>query len=434
MVGSLMATYLGKKGYKVDVFERRPDMRRADIPAGRSINLAMSDRGWRALAQVGAEETIRELAIPMHGRLMHSEQGDTNFMPYGKEGQFINSVSRGELNMRLLTMAEETGNINVQFNMRCAEVKLKEGTLTFTNEETGDSVTKTYDKVFGTDGAFSAIRSAMLKTDRFDYWQFYISSGYKELTMPPVPDKKWAIDNGALHIWPRKNFMLIALPNLDGSFTCTLFNPFEGETGFDSIKSHDDVTQFFETYFKDALPHMPTLLEDWDNNATSSLVTVRCEPWNHGDKFLILGDASHAVVPFYGQGMISGFEDVRLFNEMLEQEGTWDGIFAKFSKSRKPDADGISQLALDNYIEMRDLVADPHFIKKRKISGRIHELYPEKWMPLYSMVTFSHIPYREAYQKGQDQNAILEKLVANGISETSSDDELKNALSGILDI
>lgn len=432
-MGSLMATYLGKKGYKVDVFERRPDMRRADIPAGRSINLAMSDRGWRALAQVGAEETIRELAIPMHGRLMHSEQGETNFMPYGKEGQYINSVSRGELNMRLLTMAEETGNINVQFNMRCTDVKLKEGTLSFKNEETGDSVTKTYDKIFGTDGAFSAIRNAMMRTDRFNYSQFYISSGYKELTMPPVPGKKWAIDNGALHIWPRKNFMLIALPNLDGSFTCTLFNPYEGETGFDSIKSHDDVTKFFETYFKDALPHMPTLLEDWDNNATSSLVTVRCEPWNYGDNFLILGDASHAIVPFYGQGMISGFEDVRLFNEMLEQEGTWDGLFAKYSKMRKPDADGISQLALDNYVEMRDLVADPHFIKKRKISSRIHDLYPEKWMPLYSMVTFSHIPYGQAYQKGQEQNDILEKLVASGISETSSDDELKKALNGILD-
>lgn len=428
MVGSLLANYLAKEGFKAHVFERRPDMRNIELQAGRSINLAMSDRGWRALRQVGAEETIRALAIPMHGRLMHDVEGNTNFMPYGKEGQFINSVSRSELNMRLMNLAEATGNVQFYFNQRCTNVDLDAGTLTFIDESSGEEHHKAYDKIFGTDGAFSAIRTAMMKTDRFNYSQFYISSGYKELTMPPVPNKKWAIDKGALHIWPRKSFMLIALPNLDGSFTCTLFMPYAGEQGFDNLDTDEKVMAFFKEHFPDALPHMPTLLQDWKENATSSLVTVRCEPWNYKERFLLLGDASHAIVPFYGQGMISGFEDVRLLLDLLHERGGWDGLFATYSEKRKPDGDGISQLALDNYTEMRDLVADEHFIAKRKLSGRIHELFPQDWLPLYSMVTFSHMPYSQAYAKGQWQDQVLEELMQKHLSADATDKVLKDAV------
>ncbi|MCB0736259.1 MAG: FAD-dependent monooxygenase [Bacteroidetes bacterium] len=434
LVGSLLANYMAKRSIQVDMFERRPDMRRTDIPAGRSINLAMSDRGWRALEVVGAEETIRELAIPMHGRLMHDVEGNTHFMPYGKEGQYINSVSRGELNMRLLSLAEKTGKVNTYFDERCTNVDLDNGTLTFTNENTGVETTNTYDRIFGADGAFSAIRNAMMRRDRFNYSQYYITSGYKELTMPPVPEKKWAIDNGALHIWPRKDFMLIALPNLDGSFTCTLFMPFDGEEGFDNLKTHDQVQAFFEKYFPDALQHMPTLLEDWDSNATSPLMTVSCNPWNHKGKFLLMGDAAHAVVPFYGQGMIAGFEGVRILNEMLDKYENWDVAFEEYSKYRQPDGDGIRQLALDNYREMRDLVADEHFIRKRQLSGKIHEIFGENWMPLYTMVTFSHVRYSEAYAKGQWQNKVLNELVATGLSKDSSEAEIKAAVMPYLKV
>lgn len=432
LVGSLLATQLAQKGFNVDLYERRSDLRRTDISAGRSINLALSDRGLRALAQVGAEEAMRKISIPMHGRQLHDQEGNESYMPYGKDGQYINSISRGDLNKHLMDLAEATGKVNLQFNMPCVDVDLDTATISFKNEQTGDLVTKQYDRIFGTDGAFSVGRGKMMKTDRFNYSQFYISSGYKELSMPPVPGKKWAIEKNALHIWPRKSFMLIALPNEDGSFTCTLFMPFEGDVAFEHIKTDEDVVDFFNTYFPDAVPHMTTLLEDWHNNATSSLVTVKTDPWNHKGKVLLLGDAAHAIVPFYGQGMNAGFEDVRVFNDYLEKYDDWDKLFKEYSKERVPDGHAIAELALRNYIEMRDLVADPHFVKKRALSGRISDILEGAWLPLYSMVTFSHIRYSEALKKGDEQNAILEELVAKGISAESSDQEIKDAVAPYL--
>lgn len=432
LVGSLLATQLAQKGFNVDLYERRSDLRRTDISAGRSINLALSDRGLRALAQVGAEEAMRKISIPMHGRQLHDQEGNESYMPYGKDGQYINSISRGDLNKHLMDLAEATGKVNLQFNMPCVDVDLDTTTISFKSEQTGDLVTKQYDRIFGTDGAFSVGRGKMMKTDRFNYSQFYISSGYKELSMPPVPGKKWAIEKNALHIWPRKSFMLIALPNEDGSFTCTLFMPFEGDVAFEHIKTDEDVVNFFNTYFPDAVPHMTTLLEDWHNNATSSLVTVKTDPWNHKGKVLLLGDAAHAIVPFYGQGMNAGFEDVRVFNDYLEKYEDWDKLFKEYSKERVPDGHAIAELALRNYIEMRDLVADPHFVKKRALSGRISDILEGAWLPLYSMVTFSHIRYSEALKKGDEQNAILEELVAKGISAESSDQEIKDAVTPYL--
>lgn len=424
LVGSLLAAQLAKKGFSVDLYERRSDLRRNDISAGRSINLALSDRGLRALAGVGAEEAMRKISIPMHGRMLHDVEGNEAFMPYGKDGQYINSISRGDLNKHLMDMAEQSGKVNLMFDMPCMDVDLETATITFKNSNTNEVVTKQYDRIFGTDGAFSIGRSKMMKTDRFNYSQFYISSGYKELSMPPVPGKKWAIDKNALHIWPRKSFMLIALPNEDGSFTCTLFMPFEGDVAFEHIKTDEEVLSFFNTYFKDAVPHMTTLLDDWHNNATSSLVTVKSEPWNHKDKVLLLGDAAHAIVPFYGQGMNAGFEDVRVFNDYLDKYSDWEQLFKEYSEERVPDGHAIAELALRNYTEMRDLVADPHFVKKRALSGRIGGLFEDQWLPLYSMVTFSHIRYSEALEKGERQNEILEQLVAQGLSADSTDNEI----------
>lgn len=433
LVGSLLSLYMARNGYDVEVLERRPDMRKAKLSAGRSINLALSDRGWKALEQVGAADSIREIAIPMSGRMIHDLSGEKSFMQYGQDDQAIYSVSRGELNKRLMEMAEQTGKVNFRFNQRCEDVDLDAPSLLVEDTLSGSTEKRSYSRIIGTDGAFSAIRSRMMKNDRFNYWQFYIESGYKELTIPPVEGAKWALDKNSLHIWPRGKFMLIALPNMDGSFTCTLFFDFEGELSFDSIKTPEDVEQFFNEQFKSAVPHMPTLIEDYFENATSSLVTIRCAPWNYQDKVLIMGDASHAIVPFYGQGMNSGFEDCSIFNSMLNaHKGDWASLFEEFSKTRKPDADAISELALNNFIEMRDLVADEHFVTKRALSTRIHEMYGDRWIPLYSMVTFSHMPYSEALRKGKEQDALLEKLVAQGAKADLEDGKLRELVDQLI--
>lgn len=414
LVGSLWAAYMAKRGYAVDVYERRPDMRKTTISAGRSINLALSNRGWRALNVVDMEKAVREIAIPMPGRMIHEENGEKKFMPYGKGDQAIFSVSRGDLNMLLMDKAEEKDNIHFFFNQRCLDVNLEESTLYFLDETSNKKIQKKYDLIFGTDGAFSAIRTSMMKTDRFNYSQFYLEHGYKELSIPPGETEKWQIDKNALHIWPRKSFMLIALPNLDGSFTVTLFLAFEGEVSFEKLVTDDDVKAFFRKYFPDALEVMPTLIDDWHFNPTSSLVTVRCSPWHYNNNTLIFGDASHAIVPFYGQGMNAGFEDCRIIDEVIDMfDGNWPDILKYVSKHRIKDGNAISELALQNFIEMRDLVADPHFVKKRNLSRKINDIMPEEWIPLYSMVTFSHMPYSEALSRGKKQDLILEQLISN---------------------
>ena len=431
LVGSLLAALLAKKGHHIDLIERRPDLRKADISAGRSINLALSDRGLKALELIGLADQMKAISIPMTGRYLHDEDGTVRQMPYGKEGQHILSISRGQLNQKLLDVAEETGQVDLKFNAPCKHIDLNSNTITTQDYADKTEETTSYQHIFGTDGAFSVVRDRMMRGDRFDYSQHYISSGYKELSMPPVEGKKWAIDKNFLHIWPRKSFMLIALPNLDGSFTCTLFMPFEGEYSFSKLTNDAEVKTFFQTHFADAVPHMTTLMEDWHQNATSSLVTVKASPWHFEDKALLLGDAAHAIVPFYGQGMNAGFEDVTVLEELMSKGGNWADIFKQFSQKRVADGHAIADLAIANYTEMRDLVADPHFVKKRALSGKISQLMPDTWLPLYSMVTFSHIPYHEALAKGKNQDEILEKLVAAGLSVDSSDDAIKAAIKSL---
>lgn len=413
LVGSLQALYLAKQGHDVKVFERRPDMRQAEINAGKSINLALSDRGWKALAGVGMEEAIREISIPMKGRMMHDVEGNLTFQPYGLEGQAIYSVSRGDLNAKLMTAAEKHDNVSFFFNEKCLDFNLNTNEVNFENQVTKDVSEYKFNHIFGTDGAFSAVRSRMMKTDRFNYSQSYLKHGYKELSIPPAADGSHRIDKNCLHIWPRGKFMMIALPNLDGSFTVTLFFPFEGENSFEELDTKEKVQRFFEKTFPDSLEHMPHLLEEYFSNPTSSLVTVRCEPWNIEDRVLILGDAAHAVVPFYGQGMNSGFEDCSAFAELQAVYGSdWKKLFSEFSKQRKPNADAIADLALRNHIEMRDLTADPNFLLQKKIEKKMHEKYPDKWIPLYSQVTFTHIPYAEALKNGEEQDKIMEKIMS----------------------
>ncbi|UPT66620.1 MAG: FAD-dependent monooxygenase [Sphingobacteriales bacterium JAD_PAG50586_3] len=410
LVGSLLSIYLAKRGHNVTVYERRPDMRDTSIPAGRSINLAMSDRGLRGLAGVGLEEEIRKICIPMHGRMIHDVQGNTNFQRYGKEGQFINSVSRGELNKLLMTEAEKAG-VKIHFNSRLASLDLNTATAKFIDANNNEIVAQA-DTLLGTDGAFSAARMALMTgSDRFDYSQTYLEHGYKELTILPV-NGEFALDQTALHIWPRGGYMLIALPNLDKTFTCTLFFPFEGEDSFATYNTVVKGREFFERIFPDALALMPEFDEEWAGNPVSSLVTVRCLPWKYKDKLLLVGDAAHAIVPFYGQGMNCGFEDCTVLDQLLGAHNDLTTVFTEFEKLRKPNADAVAELALMNFVEMRDKVADPMFVLRKKIEAKFNAKHPTLWLPLYSMVTFSDIPYAEALTLGQWQNSIMEKVMA----------------------
>jgi kynurenine 3-monooxygenase len=410
LVGSLLSIYLAKRGHDVTVYERRPDMRDTSIPAGRSINLAMSDRGLRGLAGVGLEEEIRKICIPMHGRMIHDIKGNTNFQRYGKEGQFINSVSRGELNKLLMTEAEKAG-VKIHFNTRLNTLDLNTATAKFVDGY-GQEIVAEADTMFGTDGAFSAARMALMTgSDRFDYSQTYLEHGYKELTILPV-NGEFAMDHTALHIWPRGGYMLIALPNLDKTFTCTLFFPFEGEESFAAIDTVAKARTFFERVFPDALALMPEFDEEWANNPAASLCTVRCLPWKYKDKLLLVGDAAHAIVPFYGQGMNCGFEDCTVLDQLLESHSDLTQVFAEFEKLRKPNANAVAELALMNFVEMRDKVADPMFVLRKKIEAKFNAKHPALWLPLYSMVTFSDIPYADALTLGQWQNSIMEKVMA----------------------
>jgi kynurenine 3-monooxygenase len=410
LVGSLLSIYLVKRGYRVSLFERRGDMRKQDVGGGRSINLALSNRGIKALNEVGLAESIRKTAIPMHGRMIHAVDGQLNFMPYGKEGQFINSISRSGLNMVLMDEAEKLG-VQIHFNHKIDSVDLNHTRLILSTANGGQS-TVNGGQIIGADGAYSAVRSAFQVSDRFDYSQSYIEHGYKELTIPASRAGEFLMEKNALHIWPRESFMLIALPNPDASFTCTLFFPFEGPLSFDKIKSKEDVQAFFRKYFPDAIPLMPDLEEDFLSNPSSSLVTVKCWPWVKNNTLLI-GDAAHGIVPFFGQGMNAGFEDCRVLNDLLNQyQDDWQKVLPEFQQLRKPDTDAIAQLALDNFIEMRDLVDDPLFILRKKIEARLHQLFPDQWIPLYSMVTFNeNIRYSEALDIGRKQKKIMDDIL-----------------------
>lgn len=402
LVGSLLSIYLAKRGHTVNLYERRSDMRKQEMSAGRSINLALSDRGWRALEGVGIDKKVREVAIPMPGRMLHQEDGSTGFQPYGIGDQAIYSVSRGGLNALLMDEAEKAG-VTIHFNQGVEEVDLDNYEVLLS-----DGTTLNPDLTFGADGAFSRVRLSMMKTDRFDYSQYYLPHGYKELSIPPAEGGGWRIEKNALHIWPRHSFMLIALPNLDGSFTCTLFAPFDGPNGFNQLTSNEAVVTYFEKHFPSALEHMPTLVEDINENPTSSLVTVRCYPWSQGGRVALIGDASHAIVPFYGQGMNCGFEDCTILDQFMSEHGDdWKSVFSAYEQSRKPSGDAIADLAFRNFVEMRDKVADDAFLYRKQIERILHERYPEEFIPLYSQVTFSHIPYEKALAAGEDQDAFF---------------------------
>lgn len=410
--GALIATQLARAGFEVEVVERRQDPRRTGKAEGRSINLALSTRGLHALDQVGLKQAILSIAVPMRGRRMHAVDGSLTFQPYGTEpDQQIWSMSRGVLNQTLVEAAEEAG-ARVRFGQRVTWVDAADGVVHLEDSVTGSATSARGDLVVGADGAFSAVRSTLQRGDRFDYSQNYLAHGYKELHIPAGGGGSFALDPHALHIWPRGGFMMIALPNQEGSFTCTLFLAFEGDPSFARLNTEEEVRRFFETTFPDAVPLMPTLFEDFFANPTSSLVTVRCHPWHQG-KVVLLGDAAHAVVPFYGQGANASFEDCVVLDACLKRHAKdWTAAFAAYEEVRKRHADALADLAIGNFIEMRDKVASRTFLLRKKTEKLLHRALPWWYVPLYSMVSFSRTPYADAVDKAARQDRIVLAVAA----------------------
>ncbi len=409
--GPLLAILLRQRGFDVEVYERRPDMRQVRVNAGRSINLALSARGIYALQQTGLWERMRSIIIPMRGRMMHSLAGELTFQPYGQnETEVINSISRAELNIALMNAAEEQG-ATIHFNQRCTGYDMETGTIRLREGNPRSETSCQPTVLIACDGSTSAIRMAMLKLNRFDFSQQHLGHGYKELTIPAGARGEHLLETNALHIWPRGNLMLIALPNIDGTFACILFLPFEGPESFASLNTPEQVRAFFQSRFADAAQLMPQLTENYFANPTGSMVTIKCSPWHVGGKALLLGDAAHAIVPFFGQGINCGFEDCTALVDLIDQHGSdWARIFPEFESQRKTNTDAIADMAVENFIEMRDRVADSRFLFRKKVELALEQKYPKLFIPKYAMVTFHRIPYSVALARGTVQDRMLEEL------------------------
>ncbi|MDY7228969.1 FAD-dependent oxidoreductase [Hyalangium rubrum] len=422
LVGSLLSLFLARRGFQVEVFERRPDMRRETVDAGRSINLAISARGLHALRQVGLEEEARRHAIPMRGRMIHPVSGALALQPYGKDdSQHINSISRAWLNKYLMTHAEETGRVRIRFRQRLQHVDFAAGTLSFLDEAGGATRQERAPVLMGTDGSGSVVRQEMTKLPGFSSNSELLSHGYKELTIPAGPGGSFRMEKNALHIWPRGAYMLIALPNEDGSFTCTLFLPFEGPVSFASLNSPGTLTAFFEEQFPDAVPLIPELTHDFFHNPTGTMVTVKGAPWHVGGRALLLGDAAHAIVPFFGQGMNCGFEDCVVLDSLLSRHTRWEDVFTEFFHLRKTNADAIADMAVENFIEMRDSTASPRFLLEKQVEKVLLNAFPGQFLSRYTLVSFSRVPYRLAYQVGTLAGGIVSEL-AEGLKRAEDVD------------
>ncbi len=432
LVGSLLAIYLRKHGHEITVFDRRPDIRNIEF-SGRSINLAMSNRGWNALREVGIDNEIRKIGIPLDKRAMHVVGQPEYYQKYGKEGEAIWSISRGVLNKKMIDLAEDAG-VAFRFNEKVWDVDLPDAKIYTGETEKSEWQEYQYDMIFGCDGAFSRVRHKMQRRSRFDYSQDFIDVGYKELTIPANADGSYKLDKNSFHIWPRGKFMLIAMPNLDGSFTCTLFMPFEGEVSFENIKTKQQAQEFFATYFPNVMQVMEDLLEDFFRNPTSAMVTMKCYPWTYWDKVALVGDSAHAIVPFYGQGMNAGFEDIFVLNQLIEKhKNDWETIFSEYQITRKPNADAIAELSYRNFMEMSSKTADSNFLLQKKIEKRFAAKYPDKWIPAYSRVTFSDRPYSEALALGDAQEELMQQVMKMpNIAELWDSEEVEQRILALL--
>ena len=416
LCGSLLAIRMAERGFEVEVYERMPDIREGIKDAGRSINLALSARGLKALEKGGLKSTILEECIPMRGRMIHPLGGEAFLSPYsGRESDYINSVSRPGLNIMLLKEAGKRENITLNFNTKVTKLDLENAIITYSKD--GETHTDSGAVVLGTDGAGSVVRKSMMaQTTKllFNYSQDFLRTGYKELSILPGESNTWKIHKEALHIWPRDEFMIIALPNIDGSFTLTMFHPYGGEEGFNALQSPEKRQAFFEKYYPDLLPYIPHYQEEYEENPIGTLGTIKCFPWQAYGKALIMGDASHAIVPFYGQGMNSSLEDVRVFDELMdEHDGDWDKLFKKFEQERVVNCNSIADLAIDNFHEMKDHVNDVAFMRKRKIEMQLEQQFPDYYSK-YSLVTFRpELSYSQAMKRGRAQDKMLLELCGN---------------------
>jgi kynurenine 3-monooxygenase len=433
LVGAMAACFLAKRGYPVDIYERRADLRKHEISAGRSINLALANRGIFSLQQLGLMQQVSKLLIPMRGRLVHNLDGSACFQPYGqKSDDVIYSVSRAALNGLLLDTAEATGKVRIRFNRELAGVDFEQKQAAFIDSGSAIKEAVSFDRLIGADGAGSRTRQLLGQLPQNSSeleWREQVEPldhQYKELEIPAGPGARFQLEKHALHIWPRGGFMLIALPNLDGSFTVTLFLPqsstAEGEPGFSSLQTPGDVETFFQTYFADVADLIPDLANRFLSSPIGHLGTVRCSPWNLRGTAVLIGDAAHAIVPFHGQGMNAGFEDCALLDSLIEQApGDWEEIFRNFSAARIADANAIADMALENYIEMRDSVRDAKFLLKKAIGFELEKRFPRQFTPRYSMVMFQRLPYAEAQRKGEINKVILSRL-AKGVERVEQVD------------
>jgi kynurenine 3-monooxygenase len=418
LAGSLLALLLARRGHRVTIHERRPDPRKLRASSGRSINLALANRGIHALERAGVMDRVRPALIPMAGRMLHDEGGALKLVPYGnKPHEVIYSVSRGGLNAALVDAAEATGRVAIRFGEAATGVDFDRRRLLLRSGDDPAPRESPYEVLLGTDGSASAVRTAIVERTGGESVEEPLGHGYKELSIPAAPGGGFRIEKNALHIWPRGEYMLIALPNADGSFTATLFLPNRGEESFDALRTPDDVRRLFENRFPDAIPLIPDLAGDFFGNPTGHLETIRCRPWSFSDQALVLGDAAHAIVPFHGQGMNAAYEDCAALDDALEKDGrSWEGIFAGFEASRRPDTDAIADMALENYVEMRATVREPLFQLKKELSFRLEERHPGRFVPRYSMVMFHRIPYVEAKRRGGIQDGILDELTRSARS------------------
>ncbi|MBD3258967.1 kynurenine 3-monooxygenase [candidate division GN15 bacterium] len=413
LTGTLLSLYFARRGFEVDVFEKRPDMRAADIPGGRTIVMSLSHRGLRALDGVGLQDAVLKTTFPKYGRAVHLCDGSVQEQAYGRDGDAINTVDRKELNCLLMNKAEATGRIRLFFEMRLQHLDADTGQVELYHTVAGQTVKVRYRAIIGADGIFSQVREQLQKINAVTSHLVETGYSYRELSIPPNEDGTHRLAKSSVHVWPRKNHVLVGLPRHDGSFCCNLFLPSEGEWSLSSLQTRECISVFFDNHFPMVKPLMPDLIDEWLTNPRSDISTVKCRPWHHKDKVMLIGDAAHAIVPFFAMGMNVGFEDCRVFDDLMTTHGNDLGrVFEAFSRLRIPDTDAISDLSYKNFSEISKS-PDPTYHTKWTLERQIWELRPDRWMPYYAMIAFSDLPLADTVARKEQQNQVIEQLLAD---------------------